>query len=155
MVNHSKEKVRVHMNVVPQMLSPTFSVRPCSSVGRATVDLIRRLWVRFPPRSKDFFFASCSYLFPWKFQNNGREPGMENFILADKLLTHLGEMLRSQVKPDITTELMSKAKKLKGYLLSEFQANLKIHNHCATQAWVKRRTSHEPNLMTIYVDSNN
>ena len=38
--------------------SPTFSVRPCSSVGRVTVDLIRRSWVRFPPRSKDFFFAS-------------------------------------------------------------------------------------------------
>ena len=31
--------------------SPTFSVRPRSLVGRATVDLIRRSWVRFPPRS--------------------------------------------------------------------------------------------------------
>ena len=29
--------------------SPTFSVRPRSSVGRVTVDLIRRSWVRFPP----------------------------------------------------------------------------------------------------------
>ena len=45
--------------------SPTFSVRPCSSVGRVTVDLIRRWWVRFPPRSKDFFFASCGSLFPF------------------------------------------------------------------------------------------
>ena len=47
--------------------SPTFSVRPCSSVGRVTVDLIRRSWVRFPPRSKDFFFASCGslQLFPF------------------------------------------------------------------------------------------
>ena len=44
--------------------SPTFSVRPCSSVGRVTVDLFRRLWVRFPPRSKDFFFASCGSCFP-------------------------------------------------------------------------------------------
>ena len=35
--------------------SPTFSVRPCSSVGRVTVDLLRRSWVRFPPRSKYFF----------------------------------------------------------------------------------------------------
>ena len=35
--------------------SPTFSVRPRSSVGRVTVDLIRRSWVRFPPRSKEFF----------------------------------------------------------------------------------------------------
>ena len=45
--------------------SPTFSVRPCSSVGRVTVDLIRRSWVRFPPRSKYFFFASCGSLFPF------------------------------------------------------------------------------------------
>ena len=29
------------------------------------VDLIRRSWVRFPPRSKDFFFASCGSLFPF------------------------------------------------------------------------------------------
>ena len=34
-----------------------FSVRPCSSVGRVMVDLIRRSWVRFPPRSKDFFLC--------------------------------------------------------------------------------------------------
>ena len=45
--------------------APTFSVRPRSSVGRVTVDLIRRSWVRFPPRSKDFFFASCGSLFPF------------------------------------------------------------------------------------------
>ena len=45
--------------------SPTFSVRPCSSVGGVAVDLIRRSWVRFPPRSKDFFFASCGSLFPF------------------------------------------------------------------------------------------
>lgn len=37
--------------------SPTFSVRPRSSVGRVTVDLIRKSWVRFPPRSKDFLPA--------------------------------------------------------------------------------------------------
>ena len=43
--------------------SPTFSVRPCSSVGRVTVDLIRRSWVRFQPRSKVFFFTSCGSLF--------------------------------------------------------------------------------------------
>ena len=42
--------------------SPTFSVRPCSSVGRVTVDLIRRSWVRFPPRSKDFVL--CLVWFP-------------------------------------------------------------------------------------------
>ena len=49
--------------------SPTFSVRPCSSVGRVTEDLIRRSWVRFPPRSKDFFFASCGSLFPFNRAN--------------------------------------------------------------------------------------
>ena len=32
---------------------------------RATVDLIRRSWVRFPPRSKDFFFTSCGSLIPF------------------------------------------------------------------------------------------
>ena len=60
------------------------------------------------------------------------ELGVENFILVDTLLTRIAEMLRSQGKPDITPELMNKAKKLKGYLLSEFQANLKIHNDCTT-----------------------
>ena len=29
------------------------------------VDLIRRSWVRFPPRSKDFFFAPCGSLIPF------------------------------------------------------------------------------------------
>lgn len=64
--------------------------------------------------------------------NTCTELGAENFIRVDKLLTRLGELLRSQGKPDITPELMSKANKLKGYLLSEFQANLKIHIDCAT-----------------------
>ena len=50
--------------------SPSFSVRPCSSVGRVTVDLIRRSWVQFPPRSKDFFFASCGTLFPFTRANS-------------------------------------------------------------------------------------
>ena len=45
--------------------APTFSVGPCSSVSRVTVDLIRRSWVQFPPRSKDFFFTSCGSLFPF------------------------------------------------------------------------------------------
>ena len=45
--------------------SPTFSLRSRSSVCRVTVDLIRRSWVRFPPRSKYFFFASCGSLFPF------------------------------------------------------------------------------------------
>ena len=34
-------------------------------VGRVTVDLFRRSWVRFPPRSKDFFFTSCGSLIPF------------------------------------------------------------------------------------------
>ena len=44
--------------------SPTFSVRPCSSVGRVTVNLIRRSWVRFPPRSKDFSLPRVVPCFP-------------------------------------------------------------------------------------------
>ena len=48
----------------PPKSSPTFSVRPRSSVGRVMVDLFRRSWVRFPPRPKDFFFASCGSLIP-------------------------------------------------------------------------------------------
>ena len=35
----------------PPLSSQTFSCRPRSLVGRATVDLIRRSWVPFPPRS--------------------------------------------------------------------------------------------------------
>ena len=53
------------VSIVLSRVSPTFSVRPRSSVGRVTVDLIRRSWVRFPPRSKDFFFASCGSLIPF------------------------------------------------------------------------------------------
>ena len=49
--------------------SPSFSLPPCSSVGRVTVDLIRRSWVRFPPRSRDLFFASCDSLFPFTMAN--------------------------------------------------------------------------------------
>ena len=37
----------------------------CGSLIPFTVDLIRRSWVRFPPRSKDFFFTSCGYLIPF------------------------------------------------------------------------------------------
>ena len=43
----------------------TFSVRPCSSVGRVTVDLIRRSWVRFPPRSKYFFLFPVWFPVPF------------------------------------------------------------------------------------------
>ena len=77
----------------PPKSSPTFSVRPRGSVGRITVhyyiitlfesqiilaehecctnwgdcksNLIRRSWVRFPPRSKDFLFTSCGSLIPF------------------------------------------------------------------------------------------
>ena len=44
--------------------SPTFSVRPCSSVGRVMVDLIQRSWVRFPLRSKDFSLPHVVPCFP-------------------------------------------------------------------------------------------
>ena len=49
----------------PPKSSPTRSVRPRSSVGRATVDLIRRSGVRFPQRLKDFFFTSCGSRIPF------------------------------------------------------------------------------------------
>ena len=44
---------------------PVFFGRPRSSVGRVTVHLIRRSWVRFPPRSQHFFFTSCGSLIPF------------------------------------------------------------------------------------------
>ena len=47
------------MNVVPRSTGNT------NSGTRVTVDLIRMSWVRSPPRSKDFFFASCGSLFPF------------------------------------------------------------------------------------------
>ena len=76
MVNRGEEKVRVHMNVVPRSTGNTNSgtrelTLKCkfkcylNPVRRVTVDLFRRSWVRFPPRSKDFFFASCGSLFPF------------------------------------------------------------------------------------------
>ena len=37
--------------------SPTFSVRPCNSVGRVTVDLIRRSWVIDSHRGQKRFFS--------------------------------------------------------------------------------------------------
>ena len=49
----------------PPKSSPTISVRPRSSVGRVTVGLIRRSWVRFPPRPKDVFFTSRGSLIPF------------------------------------------------------------------------------------------
>ena len=54
----------------PPKLSPTFSVRPRSSVGRVTIDLIRSSWVRFPPRSKEFFLYLVWFpdsLYQWVF----------------------------------------------------------------------------------------
>ena len=67
---HSATRHNIHM--YPYFLfaaihhlksSPTFSVRHRSLVGRATVDLIRRSWVRFPPRSWRFF--SLPRVVPW------------------------------------------------------------------------------------------
>ena len=36
-----------------------------SDLVARSADLIRRSWVRFPPRSKDFFFTSCGSLIPF------------------------------------------------------------------------------------------
>ena len=90
MVNRGEEKVRVHMNVVPLccaticvpsatwhniQMYPYFlfaaihhlksSPTSLCDLAAQTVDLIRRSWVRYPPRSKDFFFASYGSLFPF------------------------------------------------------------------------------------------
>ena len=53
---------RLSYEVGQRKSGTTFSVRPHSSVGRVTVDLIRRSWVRFPPRSKEIFL--CLVWFP-------------------------------------------------------------------------------------------
>lgn len=52
--------------------------------------------------------------------------------MIDKLLARIPEILTSQHQVDVTPELMVKAKKVKGYQLSEFQANLKTLSDCAT-----------------------
>ena len=73
MVNRGEEKVWVQMNVVPRSTGNTNSgTRELTLKCKLkcyfkpmTVDLFRRSWVRFPPRSKDFFFASCGALFPF------------------------------------------------------------------------------------------
>lgn len=49
----------------PHLSSLAFSIRPRSLVGRATVDLIWRSWVPFPPGSENFICASCSSLIPF------------------------------------------------------------------------------------------
>ena len=45
---------------------PLAPIWASSSVNRAKMDQIRRSWVRFPPRSKTVFFASCGSLFPYQ-----------------------------------------------------------------------------------------
>ena len=49
----------------PPKLSPTFSVRPRSSVGRVTVDLIRRSGFDSHRSQKKFFFTSWFSLIPF------------------------------------------------------------------------------------------
>ena len=56
MVNRGEEEVWVQMNVVP---------RSTGNTNSGTRELTTRGKVRFPPRSKDFFFASCGSLFPF------------------------------------------------------------------------------------------
>ena len=54
MVNRGEEEVWVQMNVVP---------RSTGNTNSGTRELT--LKCKFPPRSKDFFFASCASLFPF------------------------------------------------------------------------------------------
>ena len=70
--------------------SPTFSVRPCSSVGRVTEDLIRRSWVRFPPRSlsleqRRFLF---DVLFLYKALNGHIDIDLSNYVQFFKESDH-------------------------------------------------------------------
>ena len=48
----------------PPKSSPNFSVRPRSSVGIVTVDLIRRSWVRFPGRGFDSHRGQKNFSLP-------------------------------------------------------------------------------------------
>ena len=59
MVNRGEEKVWVQMNVVPRSTGNTNS-------GTRELTLKSKFKCYFkPPRSKDFFFASCGSLFPF------------------------------------------------------------------------------------------
>ena len=63
-------------------LSPTSSMRPCNSVGRVTVDLFRRSWVRFPPGSRIFSFPRVVPCFPLlELMPSGLFMGLSNTII--------------------------------------------------------------------------
>ena len=51
------------INIALRLRMSAYAYAKCEPA--LTVDLIRRSWVRIPPRSKDFFFASCGSLFPF------------------------------------------------------------------------------------------
>ena len=82
--------------------SPTFSVRPCSSVGRAvTIDLIRRSWVRFPPRSKDFSLPRVVPCFPLLGQTpSGLFMGLSSTIIytSELILCSTIRVVQSPIK---------------------------------------------------------
>ena len=68
---HSATRLNIHIIICSltfssprftTLSSPTFSIRPRSSVGKVTLDLIRRSRVRFPPRSKEFFLYLMWFL---------------------------------------------------------------------------------------------
>ena len=66
MVNRGEEKVWVQMNVVPRSTGNTNSgTRELTLKCKLKCYFKPFLTVRFPPRSKDFFFASCGSLFPF------------------------------------------------------------------------------------------
>ena len=104
MVNRGEEKVWVQMNVVPRSTGNTNSgtrelTLKCKvkcSVGRVTVDLIRRSWVRFPPRSKDFFL--CLVWFPVSLYSIDKRVSIIHFVREIPFTDHKINILKSSIK---------------------------------------------------------
>ena len=85
MGDRGEKKVRVHMNVVPRSWEHKYwnreLTRKCKLkcylnpwITHWVLALVKgnRSWVRFPPESKDFFFASCVSLFPFSTRANAQ-----------------------------------------------------------------------------------
>ena len=69
-IQHSFCTIQIHVQIavittiIIHHLLPSGLV--VQSIEQKKMDQIRRSWVRFPPRSKTVFFASCGSLFPYQ-----------------------------------------------------------------------------------------
>ena len=137
--------------------SPTFSVRPCSSVGGVTVDLIRRSWVRFPPRSKDFL---CLVWFPVSLNLLGLTPsglfmGLSSTLIYTSeliLLPHLESFTwQNATSADrVTLYLADRATRLGG--LPHLSCK---HDQIKMRDYMERRVGglpHLPGVPHLYVN---